>query len=45
MSIDIALDTPRRVSSNAVSTAIPGETVILDPTSGRCYRIQHRPLG
>ncbi len=34
---DIALDTPLRVSPNAVSTAIPGETVILDPTSGRYF--------
>jgi hypothetical protein len=34
---DIALDTPLRISSSAVSTAIPGETVILDPTSGRYF--------
>jgi len=34
---DIALDTPLRVSSTAVATAIPGETVILDPTSGRYF--------
>ncbi len=34
---DIALDTPLRVSTTAVSTAIPGETVILDPTSGRYF--------
>jgi len=34
---DIALDTPLCISSTAVSTAIPGETVILDPTSGRYF--------
>ena len=34
---DLALDTPLRVSPGAVSTAIPGETVILDPTSGRYF--------
>jgi hypothetical protein len=34
---DITLDTTLCVSSNAVSTAIPGETVILDPTSGRYF--------
>jgi len=34
---DIPLDTPLHVSSAAVSTAIPGETVILDPTSGRYF--------
>ncbi len=34
---DITLDTPLRVSTTAVSTAIPGETVILDPTSGRYF--------
>lgn len=34
---DIAHDTPLRVSNAAVATAIPGETVILDPTSGRYF--------
>ena len=34
---DIDLDTTLRVSSSAVSTAIPDETVILDPTSGRYF--------
>ena len=34
---DIALDTTLRVSATAVSTAVPGETVILDPTSGRYF--------
>jgi hypothetical protein len=34
---DLALDTPLSVSKAAVSTAIPGETVILDPTSGRYF--------
>ncbi len=34
---DIARDMTIRVSSTAVSTAIPGETVILDPTSGRYF--------
>ena len=34
---DIALDTTLRASDDAVSTAIPGETVILDPISGRYF--------
>ena len=34
---DIEHDTPLRVASTAVATAIPNETVILDPTSGRYF--------
>lgn len=33
----ITPDTPLLASSTAVATAIPGETVILDPVSGRYY--------
>lgn len=33
----LALDTPLRASSAAVATSIPGETVILDPPSGRYF--------
>ena len=36
---DIGLDTTLRTSTDAVSTAIPGETVILDPTSGRYFSL------
>jgi hypothetical protein len=35
--LDIAGDTALSVSSKAVSTAIPGEAVILDPASGRYF--------
>ncbi len=34
---DLALDTPLRASKAAVASAIPGETVILDPPSGRYF--------
>jgi len=34
---DIGLDTTLHVSNAAVATGIPGETVILDPTSGRYF--------
>ena len=34
---DLDLDTPMRVSRAAVATSIPGETVILDPATGRYF--------
>ena len=34
---DIDPDTPLRAASNVISTALPGETVILDPASGHYF--------